>query len=313
MGKRVFHACQGVAIDGNPLAGVQNLSVRTSNDTHVVDNFGSLDIAGVYADNPTSTITLSRVINASADIRYPTNSELHEVLPSITTNGKYLCLFIGDDTKDIAGNTAGTSIKYNNIVYNRYTYNFVVDGNFTEDIEIISNEKIIGNNDCDITSMESLPTGSGIDLARRQMFSSSYNLGEKFPASGNLQTLTIDIPFNIQTVQEFGKPISDNTKKYRYATMPVEITVEATIQYTPSNSNDEYDNYGFSSSGVSCNSGGNLPTTDSLSFGFCSGINFQIDNCILNSVNYDGGGTDGSYVQFTYSYSCYNQFKIASS
>lgn len=311
MGKRVFHACQGVAIDGNPLAGVQNLSVRTSNDTHVVDNFGSLGIAGVYADNPTSTITLSRVLNASADVRYPTNAELHDVLPSITTNGKHLCLFIGDDTQDVAGNTAGTSIKYNNIAYNRYTYNFVVDGNFTEDIEIISNEKIIGNNDCDIASMNSLP--SGADVARRQMFSSSYNLGEKFPSGGNLQSLTIDIPFNIQTVQEFGKPISDKTKKYRYATMPVEITVEATIQYTPSNSNDKYDNYSFSSTGILCDNATGLPSTESLSFGFCSGITFQIDNCILNTINYDGGGTDGSHAQFTYSYSCYNQFKIASS
>lgn len=95
--------------------------------------------------------------------------------------------------------------------------------------------------------------------------------------------------------------------------MPVEITVEATIQYTPFDINDDYDNYGFSSSGIFCDNATGLPTTDSLSFGFCSGITFQIDNCILNSVNYDGGGTDGSYVQFTYSYSCYNQFKIASS
>ena len=60
--KRVFYACQGLALDGEPLRGVQNVSVRTENNNHVVDEWGTHKIYNHYVDTPRSTISLSRIM-----------------------------------------------------------------------------------------------------------------------------------------------------------------------------------------------------------------------------------------------------------
>ena len=90
--KRVFYACQGLALDGEPLRGVQNVSVRTENNNHVVDEWGTHKIYSHYVDTPRSTISLSRIMTfgghpvATGSITGSGNA--------ITTNhGRKLCLY----------------------------------------------------------------------------------------------------------------------------------------------------------------------------------------------------------------------------
>lgn len=312
--KRVFFACQGLALNSQPLAGVQNVSIRTENDTHVIEDFGSFNIPEIYSDTPKSIISISKVLSTDSLPSYPINIDLTGV---INKHDFKLCLFIGDDTEKFIGSGNPNNIYFNNLSLNNISYSFNIDGYFTEDLEFIGYHKAFNDTEeCGNDIMDNLSTGrqpGGEQIVfTRQMLSSGFSLGEKNDQQ-IIKDIKINIPLNVNFIQEFGTAFNRHDKKYRYSTLPIEINCSITAHYIPSSGNKWFDNYEFSELQSLCSHVSGLPKKEDLSVSLCGGpqaLTFNMNNCILKDIDYNNGGTDGSSAEMTYNYICYNGFKI---
>jgi len=319
--KRVFYACQGLMLDGKPLYGVQSVSVRTEQNTNVVENWGSLHISGVAVDTPRTTITISRII-ASPGTGVPQGTGIYGGidsgdLGSISENhSRRLCLFVSDDTQpgvserttdgvsQLSDNTRVISFKDSSI--NSLSYNISVDGFLTENTEIIAyNKEFNPASGCPSKNMDFNKNIKGNPIQRQDI--SSFNFSNKVP-SGAIQDLTISIPFNIQTVDEFGTALSRHSKTYRYATFPIASTVSVTAIYQNTN---RFDNYMFAeptgTNTTTCDEmPPDFPQMTGLNISTCSNFGVSLSNCILQSIDYGGGDAGGGHATLTYDFVCYN-------
>lgn len=306
--KRVFHACQGLLFNGSPLAGVQTLTTKTDNNQYAVESFGSFDIPKIYSDLPKSTISIEKILGSSSFPLYPLNTNISGV---INKHDHKLCLFIAEDTTpDIASGIVINSIFFKDLSINNVSYNFSSDSYFTETIELIGYHKQFDNTtECSISSMSSLPS-DGTVYSRQNI--GSYSLGTKVPESGVVQSIRIDIPLNVNFIQEFGIALNRYDKKYRFSTLPIQIGFSATLLFTNNSGIDSYEFYDLDNL---CLKPSGLPETEDLSVTFCGDnpFSFDLKNCILNNIDYNNGGADGSNVELTYSYTCYNYFRISQS
>jgi len=303
--QRVFYACQGLAFNGKPLAGVQSISVNTENNLYPVEKFGSYDIPEIYSDIPRVRISVSRIIDNS--LTYPVG-EFEDI---IADHSHKICLFTGSDTLENLSDSSGNyvAVFFKNLSIDSVSYNFNVDNFLTEDIEFIGFHKEISpSGDCNISVMEDLPSvepSSQNVLARQDI--SSYDLGTSIP-SGILNSVSISTTFNVNTVQEFGKARSNYEKTYRYPTLPIVTTISASILYQNDASFDDYE-FIYPSSGI-CKEK-NVKDKTSVSFNLCNDNSIECSGCILSNIDYAGGNTDGSNVIITYNYNCYNGFKVS--
>tara|TARA_R100000278_G_scaffold56667_1_gene46807 strand:+ start:5599 stop:6573 length:975 start_codon:yes stop_codon:yes gene_type:complete len=313
--KRVFYACQGLSLDGRPLYGVQNLSIRTDHNTNVVENWGQLAISGVYADTPKANISFSRILGSgNPDTHKREGNGIYG--PAITgsltgicaNHGRKLCVFFTADTEEgIGDNSVGNVVGFKDVSVNSISYSINVDGFLTEDVQMIAYHKMNDTGLCDFSSLDfingSPPSGvKGVPIRRQHI--QSFSVGEKAPSGAVITDLNITIPFNIQTVEEFGTAFSKHSNRYRYATFPIvsNYSVTALYQNTP-----EFDNYLFSESGIACDIIENLPQQENLSVSVCNNtMDIDLGHCILQSVDYGGGDTGGGNATLTYNYNCYN-------
>jgi hypothetical protein len=307
--KRVFYACQGLSLDGRPLYGVQNLSISTDHNTNVVENWGQLTISGVYADTPKSNISFSRILGSgNPDERQGGGIYGPAITGSLTgictNHERQLCVFFTADTEEgIGESSVGNVIGFKDVSVDSISYSINVDGFLTEDVQMIAYHKMNDSGLCDFSALDFIPSGiKGIPIRRQHI--QSFSVGEKAPTGAVITDLNITIPFNIQTVEEFGTAFSRHSNRYRYATFPIvsNYSVTALYQNTP-----EFDNYLFSESGIACNIIENLPQEESLSVSVCSNtMGIDLGHCILQSVDYGGGDTGGGSATLTYNYNCYN-------
>jgi hypothetical protein len=312
--KRVFYACQGLSLDGRPLYGVQNLSISTDHNINVVENWGQLAISGVYADTPKSNSGFSRILGSGNTdlIRFGAGIYGPAITGSLTgictNHERELCVFFTADTEEgIGASSVGNVIGFKDVSVDSISYSINVDGFLTEDVQMIAYHKTNDSGMCDFGSLDfidgSPPSGiKGIPIRRQHI--QSFSVGEKAPPSAIITDLNITIPFNIQTVEEFGTAFSRHSNRYRYATFPIVSTYSVTALYqnTP-----EFDNYLFSESGIACNIIENLPQEENLSVSVCSNtMDIDLGHCILQSVDYGGGDTAGGNATLTYNYYCYN-------
>lgn len=304
--KRVFYACQGLSYQGVPLRGIQNVSVRTDNNTNPVENWGSLGISGVYADTPKTTISFSRILSTGT---VPIATGTLEYISKKHDNK--LCLFIVGDTSQAVHPTSPTGVGpfhnvfFNNLSIDSISYAISVDGFLTEDVTMIGYSKQKDDSECDMATMD---FGLIQEEPIRRQHMSSISRGTKALSHENVQSLTVNIPFGVQTVEEFGTSLSQDSKKYRYPTLPIASTYSITAIYQNASGFDEYM---FKGLDHSCTHTSGLPKKETLSFSTCNGgISVNFSNCILNSIDYGGGDVDGGNAEFTYSYTCYNEGSI---
>jgi len=300
--KRVFYACQGLALNSAPLAGVQTLSVNTNNQTYFVDEFGSYDIHEIYSDTPAVSISFDRIMNTDMPFAYPEMS----FQDAIKKHDHELCLFIGDDTEEFVGSGNPLTVSFKYLSIESVSYNLDIDGNFNESIELIGYYKEYGG--CDSSGILSLPkVKENTQSVYKRQYISSWSVPSM--GSGELINLTIDTRFGINTVQEFAAPHNRFEKKYRYPTLPIVTTVSATTIYQK---DPDIDGLFFYTSGEQCATTG-ITTKENLSFTLCNSGTIYCDNCILKDTSYTGGGTGGDNVTITYNYECYNGFYISGS
>ena len=321
--KRVFYACQGLMLNGKPLYGVQNLSISTTQNTNVVENWGSLAISGVPVDTPRCNINISRTLaEADKDSKSDAKGKYGPIetgsLEALATRHNHnLCVFFVKDTADGVNTeykkahprSDVKSIGFRDVSINSISYTINVDGFLQEDVEMIAfNKEYDPTGLCQIAEMdlgEEDYTIMGNPIKREHF--NSIELGEKVP-DNIIQSIDISIPFNIQTVDEFGTFVSRHSNRYRFPTLPIKSTLSATVIYQ---NTADFDNYMFRESGVLCGvKPTDFPKSTGLSISTCFDFGVDLGNCILENIEYEGGDTSGGNATLTYQYSCYNSGNI---
>lgn len=290
--KRVFYACQGILYNGNPVEGVQNLTLNTQQEYLTVDNFGSYDAFHV-ADHPKISINLTRVISNGGTALY--SGALKD---NINNHTNYICLFIGDDTKPhISGATAPKNIYLENVSINSVGYSLSVDGNLTEQIGFIGFHR--ENNGCP-TGIEAFnDLANGGNVMRRQHYQSGL-------INDQLISFDVSVDFGIEDVKEFGKNFTDQSVgPYRYARTPITVStrVEAYID-------NDFGGYEVNPTGSACQ-GVDIGQSRVLSIALCNGQTLSLGTGVVTDVEYGGGDTGGGNATVTYSYESLNTFDIS--
>jgi hypothetical protein len=245
-------------------------------------------------------------------------------------------LSIYDDTKQSAEGSSLSVVNCSGMYVSSISYTFPVDGNFTEDVTLVGNDKIWGTN-----------TGAGAfagnddepiaeqGVGRRQYLNMQnsrfpieipgvsgdgtvYEQGNGLGLSTHFQNITVSCDLGREAINELGR----FAPYHRYVTFPVEVTSEfEVLAIEGDNINASEEGYYTTVNGVAtpattgntnaCSPRYNL-RNQTIFLETCEGTRISLGRKNkLSSVNYTGGDTGGGNVTVTYSYTTFNDFTVA--
>lgn len=328
--KRIFYACQAVAIvpeTGSSLAaanvvkGAQSVGMTSTFTLEQVFELGQLEIYENVEEVADIEVTIEKVIDGETLMFTLASGGLCRTnLVAAVRNVSDVYVAIYDDSYS---NATGTpqNVCYNSGMYiSNVSYNYSVDGNATESITLVGNDRFWNNTTAGVlvsspaTRWGNLATGfntedasvDGSGVVRRAKVNleastlpsivTSQAGNDPVGLGGNyhVQSIAISADFGQETIQELGRfgPYC------RYATFPIEVTCEFEVIAT----NGDL----VSVSGAAPNL-----TNEAITIRDTAGtvINLGSKNK-LTSVNYTGGDTGGGNATITYSFSNYNNLLV---
>lgn len=154
--KRVFYAMQQVGLqrDGtagfNALHGVQRVGMTTNFNLDQVFELGQLAIYENIEDTPDVQVSLTKVLDGYPLIYHRATEDDGTVTTAPTIGGRSAakCIFglaIFSDTSDSATGTPGSIVECSGMYVQSVAYNFPVDGNFSEEVTLVGNNKLWRN------------------------------------------------------------------------------------------------------------------------------------------------------------------------
>jgi hypothetical protein len=318
--------------------GVQSVGMNTTFDTQQTFQLGSLDLYNISENVPNVEVTINKLLDGTSPLylmcmggRSGIDGANCTVFDDIQTNLKgfgglsantvdfRLGIYDGIDTSS-TGNT-NDYVLCQRMYLSRLNYTFPIDGNGTEEISLVGNNKLWSKND-------SLGTMGGYSfdtntlkasrLARRQFVDLSTSTlpiaSGGMPTGVNathLQSITISANLGRENINELGA----FAPRTRYATFPIEVTSEFQVVATEGDYVDAKDFLANSGCSILYKNLNMLPITISvcgaLASSGVSASNLQIflgSGNQLTSVNYTGGDTGGGNATVTYSFRNYNDF-----
>jgi hypothetical protein len=316
MGNRVFYACQAVFIDGTYLQNVQSVGVDYSADAESIYDAGRSQVFGDRYNKPEVTITIERHLRSGDTPFYTTGTGSYEDSYLLKNSNLGIAGWSGlkeyevgltySDDRTVSGSI--DSVKFEYCLVTEISYNFSVDGVFTESITFVCNNLTK-------QSAGSVPAaGDSGGLMKRRNFDTQNSI---FPtevdasiltteASGKkvrvLQSVAINLSVSYSELADTGfwrgsnqgnNPSEQN--KYKYIETPVEVTCEINCVARKSIAQDILIK--------DTNFMGTFPTPDRQ-------IVLKFDNIIfdlgsknyLTGVGFSGGDTGGGNVEASFSY-----------
>ena len=315
MGNRVFYACQAVFVDGTYLKNVQSVGVDYSADAESISHTGRSQVFGDRYNKPEVTITIERHLRSGDTPFYTIGTGSYEDSYLLKNSNLGIAgwtglkeyeigLTYGDDTT-IGGSV--DSVKFEYCLVTDISYNFSVDGIFTESITLVSNNLTK-------QSAGSVPNlGETGTLMRKHNFDRENSI---FPTEVDAAIKTVEDGVKVRVIQSIAITLSvsyseladtgfwrgsnqgqnpTEQNKYKYIETPVEVTCEINAIARKSVQQDiliKDDNFM-----------GTFPTPNRQ-------IVLKFDNIIfdLGSKNYctgigfSGGDTGGGNVEVSFAY-----------
>jgi hypothetical protein len=332
---RIFYACQAVAIaktgwssgaEFKIMKGVQSVGLNTNFTLEQVFELGQVELYANEEEIAEVEVTIEKVIDGEPLLYLQAVGNIGKTSIVGASNSRadvYLAIY-EDNITGIAAQTPGSVVMCSGMFVSSVSYTYPVDGNATESLTLVGNEKVWNNqvptivanaitkfvedntedNDFDGTDF---PVSGIVRRARvnipqciippevcTQRHQGVTTVGAStFPNSG-IQSITISADFGRENQLELGRFGPYN----RYATFPFEVTCEFEVNAT---SGDLISVSGF---------GRNL-TDRSIVIRDLAGtvINLGGKNR-LTSIAYSGGDTGGGIATITYSYSTYNSLNV---
>ena len=353
--KRIYYAIQQVRIgtgDVDAIHGLQSVGMTTNFNLEQVFELGQLEIYQNLEEIPDIELTLNKVLDG-----YPlvyvaatengaggiTNSTATS--PSLTGRQNARCdleLAIFDDSQVSCSGNSLTSdysrVLCSGMYVSSVSYTFPVDGNFTEDVTLVGNDKIwaassdvgaFDNNDDEPIAATKVNRRQHLDMTN-SLFPieipgvsgdgsvlDNSDQGEGF--STHFQNITVSVDLGREAINELGR----FAPYHRYVTFPVEVTSEFEVLATQGDGINATED-GF----YKTVDGSAVPATaddtgciyrynlrdQRIYLETCEGTKIHLgDKNKLSSVNYAGGDTGGGNVTVTYSYTTFNDFTVAQS
>jgi hypothetical protein len=348
---RIYYAIQQVALgkagtDMAAIKGLQTVGITTNFNLEQVFEMGQLAIYQNVEEVPDIEVTLNKVLDGYPLI-YTLATEkgssidttgLVAVNPTIPGRQNARCdmqLAIFDDTKVSASGTAFNTVTCSGMYVSSVSYTFPVDGNFTEDVTLVGNNKVWSGT---VNVSGSFPNNNDFPAAsqgvgRRQyldMVESRFptqipgidkntgvnaQIGNGSGYAAHFQNITVSCDFGREAIPELGT----FAPYHRFVTFPVEVTSEFEVVAISG------DMINATESGFYEGLTGETPATPATTgclarhnlidqtvyLKTCEGTKIYLGNKNkLTSVNYTGGDTGGGNVTVTYSYSTFNDFVV---
>lgn len=345
---RIFYATQAVALKpqndtGSSLysagggwyfpRGVQSAGITTNFGLEQVFQLGQIELYENVEDVPEVEVTMNKVIDGtpplylmcmggSSGITGANGKEL----TAVANNRVNFRLGIYADTQSYATGTPVAFVDCSGMYLSSVSYTIPVDGNATEDVTLVGNNKYWNNSNI---------VGSGTDafaesvftsgsmtapaIGRRYKFNSASSViptgaggGIPIPEGRDmpyLQNITVSMDLGREAINELGAM----APYYRYVTFPVEVTSEFEII---ADQGDLVEGQDFDGQ-VGCDVVYKNLQDKSVKVVMCgSGANDALtidlgDKNKLTSVNYTGGEAGGDNATITYSYQTFNKFVVS--
>lgn len=341
---RVFYAIHSVgfaphlsvAPSGGPsgfltASGVQSVGITTTFNLEQAFELGQLEIYENIEGIPDVEVTLNRVLDGTA-LAYHLATQTGNASSSLvgrSNSRSYVALNIYSDTNDNATGTPLTSVGMSGMYPSALTYTLNVEGNCTEDITLVGNDKIWTSGGFSDVGTDpflpafdgtSSPPGSGGVQRREDVLMGAGAGGSTWPteipgingagknlengASGfmaHIQTCTISADLGRTELFELGR----RGPYHRYVDFPLEVT--CAIETTTSE--------GDLIDALADPVGGTNLTDQTISIIMREGTRFDLGaSNKLASITYGGGdaGVGGGNVTVTYSYSNFNSLTVTS-
>jgi len=355
---RIYYAIQQVTLGtGNvPVHGLQSVGLTTNFNLEQVFELGQLSIYQNVENIPEIEVTLNKVLDGyplvyvlATEAGTSVNAGLVASSPDLAgrQNARAdMNLSIYNDTvTSVGGNTSFARVSCPGMYVSSISYTFPVDGNFTEDVTLVGNDKIWSSNvtgdstfdDDDeplanegVNRRQHLVMGSGGCVFPSQIpgisaeagtLGNNLLIGNGSGHNVHFQNITVSTDLGRESIFELGTLVP----YHRFVTFPVEVTSEFEVIATSGDGINATESgyytgdysYGGSvsvASGTSyCDSRFNL-LDQKIYLETCEGTKIYLGTKNkLSSVNYTGGDTGGGNVTISYSYSNFNDFVVAHS
>lgn len=347
---RIYYAIQQVTLgnDANRerIHGLQSAGITTNFNLQQVFEMGQLAIYQNVEQVPDVEVTLNKVLDG-----YPliytlatengTDVDAAAVATTPTLAGRQnarvdLELGIFPDNLTQASGTALSSVMCSGMYVSSVSYTFPVDGNFTEDVTLVGNNKVWGASATgqftEAAGSEDSPEAiSGV--GRRQFLDmAACRFPSEIPGivagvnnaigggsgyAAHFQNISVKCDLGRESINELGTL----APYHRYVTFPVTVTCDfETVAVSGDNINATEEGYYDvdNSVAVAADTGCAHPRhnlRDAVIFlQTCEGTKIQLGGKNkLTSVNYNGGDTGGGNVSVSYSYQTFNDFVVAHS
>jgi hypothetical protein len=315
--------------------GVQSVGFNTTFETEQAFQLGALDIYAMSENVPNVETTMSKVLDGTCPLYlmcmggengigganltdFSDEEKNNKGLGALANNTVTFRLGIYNDTKSNVDGTTSDWVQCSGMYLSSLSYTFPVDGNATEEITLVGNNKKWSQNSSMGNMTAVTPTGeyaTAKKLARRQFIdvngstmptgSGGLPTGVASNVELHLQNVTISADLGRDQINELGS----FAPYHRYATFPVEVTSEFEMIATEGDWINANDFLFQSGCGVNYTNTQALP----IQLKICGSGNGALDIYLgsgnqLTSVNYTGGDTSGGNVSVTYSFRNYNDF-----
>ena len=343
--KRIFYACQGVAItdmgdDGIDAAamvhGLQSVGMTTNFNLEQAFQLGQLEIYENIEGTPDVEVTLEKVLDGERLIYHMATTGIAAGSTSLANRSKQradLRLGIYDEGENnLESQNAEVEVYCSGMYVSSLSYSVPTDGNATESCTLVGNEKQwlrgAGAAKIDAAAVgkfyaSGTPLSSGVGGVQRRedlMLSSSILpvgiQGVKSATAGNgitdgipivhLQSISVSTDFSREEVLELGRKVP----YYRPANFPIEVSCEIEAITT---SGDFVGAYEVGDPALFNNpvTSGNNTGEEIIFIAMRAGYAFDLGTKNrLSSVSYGGGDAGGGNATTTYSYTNFNDLDV---
>jgi hypothetical protein len=340
--KRIFYACEGfqlspVKVEGATTTrvannyrtprGVQSVGMTTNFNLEKVFQLGQLALYENIEGNPEIEVTVNKVLDGTKPLFFACLAGAWDINNLSIVQGQNnkvdMKFFIFPETNNLASGVPQAVMTCSGMYANSFTYTFPTDGNATEDVTLVGNDKT-WDTGSSVNLYSSNNSGDGEiakTIVRRWKFDTSTS-GCIFPTGSGamrmvdgsgappLQSVNVSFDFGREPIYTLGK----YDPYLRTVTFPVEISTEIeTIATDGDYLNINEMTYGCIDTAASLEL---RPKNKPIKFVVCgtgAGDKLTMDlgsRNKLSSVAYGGGEAGGGNLTITYSFVTDNTFTM---
>lgn len=304
--------------------GVQSVGVTTNFGLEQVFEFGQIEIYENIEAQPEIEVTVERVLDGAKPMWFMVTDETKRTLNEAVANYRAdIGLNIYSDAQNRASGTINRFMFMSGMYISNCTYTYTVDGNFTESITLVGNDKTwLQSANAPSGYWTSANTGDGVELAtdnnnghpsgvqRRENFAlSGSQLPTDLPGipgagvgnassglSEHLQTVTLSVDIGREDLFELG----DKQPFFKSVTFPVEVSASFEVITAEG---DLVEALTANESNLT-NQTIKVRTDDGLL------VDLGSENKLL-SIDFGGGDAGGGNDTVTYTYQTFNVFSVS--